>query len=133
MQGAVGNGACEKRGGQGAGRHCLDQFEDGLDFDCNAEGQGDRRDGRAGMASRIAQNRNHQIRGAIDDFGLVGEIGRRIDKADQFHQSRNFGQIPCRGFGLCQKRQGACCRCKRAVFGREVGPEFAANQPVRPV
>ena len=55
-------------------------------------------DGGAGVAALVAENIDHQFRCGVDDHGLAGEIGRRIDKAAEADDPADPVQITARRF-----------------------------------
>src|SRR5690606_19119524 len=65
----------------------LGNLEDCLDLDRHVERQTRRGKSRARMTSRITEHIDHEIGDAVDDGGLLVELGRRVDEAQKLHAS----------------------------------------------
>ena len=63
------------------------------------------RHGGPGMAALIAERFDKEIGGAVDDLGLIGEVGCRIDEAGQLHHPRDAVERPCRRPRLRRRRR----------------------------
>src|SRR5437660_12247870 len=66
---------------RGAPRRRILDLDDHLDLDRNAARQRAEADRRAGVPAAIAEHLDEQIGAAVDDFGLVAELGHGIDHA----------------------------------------------------
>src|ERR1700719_1159462 len=58
-------------------------FEDGVDLDRNAAGQGIHPNRGARMAPGVAEELNHQVGRTVGDLRLLGEVGGAIDEGAQ--------------------------------------------------
>jgi hypothetical protein len=57
--------------------------QDGLDFHGHAMRERPHADRRTGMASWLAEHLDEQIGAPVDHLGVVGEVGLRVDHAEQ--------------------------------------------------
>ena len=69
------------------------QFHHRINLDSGSPRQGGHADRAAGMLAGFAEQRLHQVRRAIGDFGLVGEIGRRVDEDVQLHDPLDAAEV----------------------------------------
>src|SRR5437762_11444124 len=88
-------------------------LEHGFDLDRRIRRQRGHADGGAGMAALVAEGRDHQIGGAVQNLRPVKEIGRGIDKAAEANHARNLVEIAQRRLHLRQQ-------VDRATLGRRV-------------
>src|SRR5580765_1263577 len=51
-----------------------------INLDGSAQRQAGAADGDAGMAPLVAKHVDHEIGGAVNDLGMIGEVGSRIDE-----------------------------------------------------
>ena len=73
------------------------------------------------MLSFLSQHLDNEIRGTVDDLGMVGEIGRRVHKADDLHATLHLVEIAAAGIAhLCQDIECAQPRSLGSLFGGEV-------------
>src|SRR5450755_2121379 len=100
-------------------------LEDSLDLHCRIGGKGRDADGGAGMAALVAEGRDHQVGGAVQDLGTVEEVRRRIDEAAEPDNPDHLVEIAERGLDLRQQVDGAAARGGVALLDRDAGPEFA--------
>jgi hypothetical protein len=114
---AVGHGACSMpksassprssrlrllTGGAGA------DLRDCLDLDRAAQGQCGDPDGRAGMGPGRAQDVEHQLRGAVSDLRLLGELAGAGDVDSELDQPRHRVKAASGGLQLGQYIHRAC-------------------------
>ena len=60
-------------------------LEDAVDLHGDTEGKCGGADGESGvLPGRFAEDDDHEIRRAIDDFRLIGEFRRGVDEAAKF-------------------------------------------------
>lgn len=82
------------------------------------------------MAAGVAQHRNQEIRGAVDDLGLVGEIGGGVDKAGQLDGPDKARKIAAAGaFQLREQRDGAAFGGLCPLFDGHVFTQPPLDQP----
>ena len=81
------------------------------------------------MAAGVAQDGDQEIRGAVDDLGLVGEIGGGVHEAHQLH--RPVQPVPVATDGLLQlgqQRDRAAFRGLGALFEGQVLAQAALDE-----
>src|SRR6266568_1798419 len=72
-------------------------LEGGFDLDRDAAGQAVHPDRGARMTAEIAEHRDHQIRGAVDHLGHVGELPGAVDKPADPQTSAHAVEIAAAG------------------------------------
>jgi hypothetical protein len=78
------------------------------------------------MSSGIAENRDHHIRGAVDDLRHIGEIRGAIDIAAQLHDAAHAVEIATAGGAqMCQNVQCAQPRRLAPFLQIDTGAELA--------
>ena len=86
------------------------------------------------MATRVAHHGHHEIRRAIDDLWLVGEIGVRVDEPHQFDRPHHAGQVTATGrFQLRQQADRAQAGGSSPSLDLHPVAKAALDQPIRPV
>ena len=86
------------------------------------------------MTARIAQRLDHEIGGAVDHLGLVGEIGGGVHEAGQFHHTLEPVQIAITGGAdLRQKAQRTAARGGGTGVDIHISAQTPGDQPIRPV
>src|SRR6185437_443711 len=68
-------------------------LENRLDLDRDVVGQRAHAHGRAGMDAIRAEYFGEQVGAAVDDLGVIGEIGRRVDHAEQLDHPPDGRQV----------------------------------------
>ena len=75
----------------------LADLEDRVDFDREAKGERRRANGEAGVAPTITEHRDHKVGCAVDDLGMIREIGGAIDEPAQLYALNHASQIAATG------------------------------------
>lgn len=104
-------------------RHFRDQF----DLDGSTRGQGINADGGAGVTTRRAEDGDQQIRSAINDLGLRGEIIGAINEAADAHDALHARQVPEFRLEHRQQLQHARPRGFRRLRFRQLAPDFTGE------
>src|SRR2546422_3534015 len=71
-------------------RDDLADLEDEFEFDRHVQGQLGRAEGQAGMAPRVAENLDEEIRRAVDDGRLLGEAFGGDRKSTRLNSSHGY-------------------------------------------
>ena len=103
----------------------LIDFEHPFDFDAGVERQFGHADGGAGVAARVAQNLDHQVRGAVHDRRKRRESGDGIDEAAEAHAFDDVVEIADGGLQLSEKIDGAEPRGLLADLRRDFRADLA--------
>ena len=87
-------------------------LEHAVDFDRRTKRQSRAGDGRAGVAALVAEDLDHEVGTAIDDFRNIEKARRRGDKSTQLHHALQAIQVAVTGGAeLGDKVDGAqACR-----------------------
>src|SRR6185295_10637552 len=75
----------------------LVDFRDCLDLDGNIDRQRAGANRRAGVFALVAEHLDHDVRGAVHDLGVVGELGDAIDEADELYDALDTVEIAAAG------------------------------------
>ena len=105
-------------------RHFRDQFN----LDGGARGQGIDADGGAGVTTRRAEDGDQQIRSAINNLGLRGEIIGAINEAADAHDALDARQVPEFRLEHRQQLQHARPRGFRRLRFRQLAPDFTGEE-----
>ncbi len=105
-------------------RHFRDQFN----LDGGARGQGIDADGGAGVTTRRAEDGDQQIRSAINNLGLRGEIIGAINEAAHAHDALHARQVPEFRLEHRQQLQHARPRGFRRLRFRQLAPDFTGEE-----
>jgi len=105
-------------------RHFRDQF----DLDGGARGQGINADGSAGVTTRRAEDGDQQIRSAINDLGLRGEIIGAINEAAHAHDALDARQVTEFRLEHREQLQHARPRGFCRLGFRQLAPDFTGER-----
>ena len=103
-------------------------FRDQVNLDGGARGQGINADGGAGVTTCRAEDGDQQVRSAINDLGLGGEIISAINKTAHAHDALDARQVPEFRLEHRQQLQHARPRGFRRLRFRQLAPDFTGER-----
>src|SRR5882762_8051093 len=103
-------------------------LDDALDLDRDAVGQGSHAYGGARVLALIAEHFDEQVRAAVDDLGLVGELGRAVHHAEQLHHALDAVEAAELGLHHREQREPDRARVLVALLDAELGAELALHR-----
>src|SRR5512143_2244283 len=102
--------------------------ENRIDLDGGGERKARAANGDARVAPLVAENLDEEIRGAVQHFGMVGEVGRCVDKAVQAQQLDDAVEIAQGRLRLRQYVERAEPRGLLALSEIGVGAQLASER-----
>ena len=106
---------------------CSSDGEHRIDLDGSAQRQAGAADGDAGMAPLSPKTSTIRFGGAVDDLGMVGEIGAELTKPLRRRQLHDAVEIAQGGLGLRQDiEQRRACRFL-ALSQIKIGAKLACD------
>src|SRR4051812_20857507 len=110
---------------QSGARIASGDLEHALDLDRRIRRQRGDADGGAGMAAPVAESRDHEVGGAVEDLRSVHEIRRRVDEAAEAHHAHDLVEVAERRLDLGEQVDGAAAGGRRTILERDAGAELA--------
>lgn len=111
---------------QGVPSHGLANGDNRLDFDGDVVRQGANANRQARMATRVAEYRDEEIRGAVDHLGLAGELGDGIDEPGNADAPLDAVEVAIqRGMHVRDEIQGADPSGPSSVLDAEIAAELS--------
>ena len=105
------------------------ELKDRLDLDRSIARQARATDSKARMTPGLAHRLNHQIGGAVDDLGMIAEVGRAGDEAAELQAAAELAQIAAAGgLGLGQKVERAEPRRLLTLRDADLGADLAGDR-----
>src|SRR5918996_6153885 len=101
------------------------KLKDRFDLDGSIERQARATDGKPRMAPRLCHGAHHKVGGAVDDLGLIRELGRAADEAAELQAAREAGEVAFAGGPrLRQQVERAQARRGLALLDADVTAEL---------
>src|SRR5512143_1810977 len=102
--------------------------EERIDLDGGGEWKSRAADGDARVAPLVAETLDEEIGGAVQHFGMVGEVRRCVDEAVEAQELNDAVEIAQGRLGLRQDVERAELRGLLAFREIDIGPELAGER-----
>src|SRR5687768_12631372 len=116
--------ACGRGSRLTAGTSARD-LDDELDLDGYVEGQHRRADGRTGVPAEVTEDLGQELRGAVGDLRLAGEVGRGRHEDDGLHDPGDVVERADLGLDRGERVERALAGALVALLLRDRAAELA--------